>query len=236
MVEVAQRGDTELDHAMRGPPVHVDDEADTARVVFERRVVQTLRFGRREAPRCVRHVGTSVGVGSVRSRRSRDNIGPTAVDRLYSGRPAATNRYRSSVRWHSAAGILVALLVACSGGSDRGTLAGYGAHRPADAAWRGSAGFGKCRRAHVERLEIDVGGDRIWNPSGGLRRPRLSTRETQTSRRWPERSADDVERHQDPSLHRAPPACQLEARSRSTGRSIGRSQPQSSSAWAAAEQ
>ena len=75
MVEVAERRDAEVDHSVRLPAVHVDDEPDTARVMLERRVVQAL---------LVRHRSHPVGrrIGSVRSRRSRDNIGPTAVPQI----------------------------------------------------------------------------------------------------------------------------------------------------------
>src|SRR5262249_35055910 len=40
VIEVAQRLDGPLDDAMAGPPPHVDDERDAARVVLEARVVK----------------------------------------------------------------------------------------------------------------------------------------------------------------------------------------------------
>ena len=45
VVEVAQRGDAELDDAVAGATVHVHDEADAAGVVLECRVVQPLGAG-----------------------------------------------------------------------------------------------------------------------------------------------------------------------------------------------
>ena len=51
VVEVAQRRQAELDHAVAGAPVHVDHERDTARVVLEARVVEAVA---RRAARRVR--------------------------------------------------------------------------------------------------------------------------------------------------------------------------------------
>jgi hypothetical protein len=42
VVEVAQRPEAEFDETVRAAAVQVHDEGDAARVVFERRVVETL--------------------------------------------------------------------------------------------------------------------------------------------------------------------------------------------------